>query len=178
MKTEYKFLKIFWGSLFLISVASSSYFIIINILEYLRFETVTSIEVIYEHNSQFPTISFCRTTSSGFNLTHDLLYCEFNSLNCSLDDNFESFVDVAYGSCYRFNSGRNKTGHKVDILNSSLRGIEFSFKLKLDLEPTEGYDFGELVVFIHNHSEKPFNMLDKGFYISTGSFNFIILEKI
>jgi hypothetical protein len=44
----------------------SIYYVILNILDYLKYETTTTIKTIYEEESEFPTISFCSKIDSKY----------------------------------------------------------------------------------------------------------------
>jgi hypothetical protein len=59
-----------------------------------------------------------------------LIECRFNFQRCTSAD-FSWVFDKIYGNCYKFNSGFNATGHKVNLKTSSLSG--FSYGLQLDL---------------------------------------------
>jgi hypothetical protein len=57
--TKRNFLKLAWILLFLGSIAACSYFIANTVIEYLDYEVVTKIQVIYEVPQLFPTVSIC-----------------------------------------------------------------------------------------------------------------------
>jgi hypothetical protein len=48
-----------WIIVTFISTCAGSYFLIDNIIDFLKYNTVTSLETINEQQSQFPTISIC-----------------------------------------------------------------------------------------------------------------------
>ncbi len=52
-------IKIIWSLFLLLFFLGSIYYVILNILDYLKYETTTSIQTIYEQESEFPTISIC-----------------------------------------------------------------------------------------------------------------------
>jgi hypothetical protein len=48
-----------WIIVTFISTCAGLYFVIDNIIDFLKYNTVTSLETINEQQSQFPTISIC-----------------------------------------------------------------------------------------------------------------------
>ena len=64
--------KIIWLIVFIISTCAGSYFVIDSVLDYLKFQSITSLEVIQENRSQFPTLSFCGSPAFN-NFTIDQL---------------------------------------------------------------------------------------------------------
>ena len=58
VKTESLLIRIMWLICLIISTAACSYFIFLGLVNYLNFDIVTIIDTIYEHHSQFPTVSF------------------------------------------------------------------------------------------------------------------------
>lgn len=62
------------------------------------------------------------------------------------------------------------------MLRSTTGGIKYG--LKLDLNVSNYYDFNELVVYIHNQSENPTNLRNKGYRIYTGSVSYFEIDRI
>ncbi len=58
IKAENSFFKFMWICGFLITVSTSIYLIAKNLSDYLEYETVTKINIIYEQPILFPTLSF------------------------------------------------------------------------------------------------------------------------
>ena len=50
----------------------------------------------------------------------------------------------------------------IGILNSTFPGKENGFMLDMRLKPLN--DFNKLVIFIHNQSQEPFGLLNKGIF--------------
>jgi len=44
------------------------HYVVLNILDYLKYDTTTSINKINEHESQFPTVSFCMKNETNFKI--------------------------------------------------------------------------------------------------------------
>ena len=59
-------IKIIWSLFLLIFLFGSIHYVILNILDYLKYETTTSIQTIYEQEPEFPTISFCSKIDSKY----------------------------------------------------------------------------------------------------------------
>ena len=66
----------------------------------------------------------------GHTLEDILLYCKFNRKLCSKDD-FAWKFDKTLGNCYVFNTGRNATGHQVEIKDLSVPGMDYGLKMEL-----------------------------------------------
>jgi len=106
-------IKIIW-TIFLVGfLFGSIYYVALNILDYLQYETTTSIYQLREKEFEFPTISFCSEIDSNF--IFKILYYWFQNEDL-IDDwhnHFESYMDTVYGQCFRFNSGRNMLNETV-----------------------------------------------------------------
>ena len=62
-------IKILWSIALVTSTICGSYFVIKNSLDYLKYETVTTISLIEENEVEFPTLSFCSLNNfSSFRL--------------------------------------------------------------------------------------------------------------
>lgn len=174
------FFKLMWFTFTLISACLGSYFVIDNILDYLKYKTVTTIDVINEFESQFPTLSFCGYPDLNSTLDELILQVRFDKIH--LRDNFsqvfEQFTDNILGKCYRYNSGRNSNGNtNLSILNSTTSGASNGLRIDLYLKIPDNYDFGELVLFIHNHSVPQFDLSNNGIWIKTGNFVYFYLDS-
>ena len=60
-------IKIIWIIFLIGFFLASIYYVTLNILDYLQYDTVTSIYEIYEPEFEFPTISFCSINDPSFN---------------------------------------------------------------------------------------------------------------
>ena len=97
-----------WFSFIMVSTAFGTYFIITNTMDYLDYKAVTSINIVDENKSQFPTISFCGSPNFNQSIEEMILRVRFEKfLVHNYSNLFESFNDSVYGKCYRFNSGKN-----------------------------------------------------------------------
>ena len=126
-KTEKFGFKVMWLISFLISSSGCSYFIINTISDYLKYDVVSNINVVYEHPAQFPAVTICSRDSYKFQNFTEIRYCIFNFDDACLynpEDYFEQYDDPHYGICYRFNTGKNASGHRIPVLNSTYSGKE------------------------------------------------------
>jgi hypothetical protein len=55
------FIKVIWILFMIILFSASFYYVLINIFDYLQYDTITSIYQVHEQEADFPTISFCDT---------------------------------------------------------------------------------------------------------------------
>ena len=56
MKSNSLIIKIMWAVFFIASTVAGSYYTIDSILDYLRFNTITTIQILDEEKSEFPTV--------------------------------------------------------------------------------------------------------------------------
>lgn len=147
--------KLLWITFIIFSSILSCYYVSTSILTYNEYKIVTVIESVYEQPAQFPTISFCSNKfySFGFDPLSQLIQpnkCSFRyDYSCSKNPrNYFEMYYGWYGICYRFNSGKNKTGHSIPIENSYIGGKDDAFAL--DIYAPDG-----LEIWIHNTSSPP-----------------------
>ncbi len=173
VRTKNSLIVLMWSICFLIATGLCSYITIQSLIDYLKFDTVTSINEISENKSQFPTVSFCAYPNSLASLDDTFLSVKFNKIKMeNFSRFFEEFNDTVYGKCFRFNSGKNIYGEKFDIINSTTSGKPNNLKIELFLESFSDHDFAELLIYIHNHSSPPYDMDDGGYWIKPGSWNY------
>ncbi|RNA01929.1 amiloride-sensitive sodium channel subunit gamma [Brachionus plicatilis] len=99
----------------------------------------------------------------SFELDEMLINCELNGITCNKND-FEHFMLPEFGNCYKFNSGKNLLGNKIEIQSSSIPGKQNGLRLELfagfldqDLSLTRSTG---IHLFIHNHSAAIFSQYD------------------
>lgn len=83
IRTNRVSLKIIWLTFFAASTAACGYFIARNIIDYLKYEVVTKIEVIYEVPQLFPTVSVCNANILSTNSSVEFSKHVFDSLDVS-----------------------------------------------------------------------------------------------
>ena len=144
---------IMWSIVTFISTCAGSYFVIDNIIDFSKYNTVTILQAVNEEQSQFPTISICGHPSLNMSIDKLFLKVRFDRIDeTNLSRIFEKFNDNVFGKCFRYNSGRNIYNETYDILNASKSGKPNNLKMNFYVDITDGYDFPEIVFFIHNHS--------------------------
>ena len=179
LRTRHIFIKIMWLIFTLISFGFTSNLVVKSTLDYLEYNTVSSVNIIQEFKSQFPTITFCRTPSFLNNSLEDfILRLRYNFIyEKNLTNFFQSFYDDVYGQCYRFNSGINLNNEKVNLLNSSKKGLLHGLRIDLYQDVPEGYDFNKIRLFIHNHSNPPIDILEQGTWVTSGGWYRFQIER-
>jgi hypothetical protein len=159
LRSNNLFLIIMWSMVCGLSVCVGSYFVIDNVLDYLKYNTVSTISVVSEQSVQFPTISICAHPGITRTLNETVLRVRYDRVfETNVEKYFEEFQDPVFGKCFRFNSGRNFYGEKIDILNSTSSGRPNGLRIEAFVDMPEQYDFVEIIVYIHNHSTPPYNI--------------------
>lgn len=169
LRTKRLFFKIMWFSFLFGSGLACGYFVTKTFVDFLEYDTITSIETVIDHQLEFPTFSFCNYANSSFEFV--ILDCVFNrDKDCKKNwsNHFETYDDTFYGKCYRFNSGKNMRKQPIQIKNSSVAGLYYGFSLDIYV-PTER-DSSELLIYIHNSTKTPASLFNKGYFVIAGSF--------
>jgi hypothetical protein len=166
-------IKLVWIIFLIGFLFASIYYVVLNVLDYLQYETTTSIFTINEQEAEFPTVSFCSEEDSDFDFK--LLYFTFKNedLKNEWQNHFESYTDATYGKCYRFNSGRNMSNQTIPIKRST-SGRNEGFWLNLYYNST----IDEVTLVMHNHTQMPTTISNKAFFIQPGSFDYFNLKRI
>jgi hypothetical protein len=177
--TKHTFIKIMWLIFTLISFGITSNLTVKITLDYLEYNTISSVVIIQEFKSQFPTITLCRTPSFINNSLEDfILRLRYNFVyETNLTNFFQSFYDDVYGQCYRFNSGINLNNERVNLLNSSKKGLLHGLRMDLYQNIPKEYDFNKIRLFIHNHSNPPIDISEQGTWITSGGWYRFQIER-
>jgi len=133
----------------------------------LKYDTITSIQTIYESDSEFPTISICNIYESELNIK--ILNFWFNNIKQSFESDLRAYDDSSYGKCFRFNSDKIIKYSKKSGYDD---GLILNFYLNTSL------DYGELYISIHNHTKMPETIYNKGYFISSGCKNYFSIKRI
>ena len=182
IKTSSILFKIIWSIVFILSTCAGSYFVIDSTLDYLKFQTVTNIKVIQEMQSQFPTLSFCSVPSSlltlnSLKLDQLVLSLRFESVyETNFSHVFEEYNDTVWGKCFRYNSGKNIYGNKIDIINTTVYGKPNNLKIGFYLDGS--VKFKEILIQIHNHSSPSYDLENGGYWLRPGSVNYFEVERV
>jgi hypothetical protein len=174
-RSKRNLIKLTWTLFLMIILIGSTFYIILSILDFLSYDTITTIKTINEDQSQFPTISFCNKNNSDFKF--DVLKLGFNSDD--IDDwkmHFETYNDTSFGKCYRFNSGKNMTNQLIPLKYSQSPGIDDGFTFSIYFKPSS--DFDTIRIFIHNYTLVPSTIAKHGYTITSGGYNYYIVERI
>ena len=148
------FHKLLWLTFIVLAAIGSFWYITKSVLDYLDFDVVTVIRSMHEQPAQFPTVTFCSYTNNYFDdknlsqVIEKFSFVQNENMMYNLGNYFESFYTYTYGTCFRFNSGKNLTNHSVPILISTIGGQDDAFALSV-IAP------GGLALWIHNESSPP-----------------------
>ena len=178
-RTERLFLKLMWFLFLLICSSFGIHFMITAVFNYLNYDVVVQIKQIKEIPIQFPTISFSFQDDfygNKSNLKDRLLYCKFSDFNCDLND-FEILNEKITGYNYiKFNSGFNRTGHKIDIKNSKLAGSDNGFSAVIFTGIAENSSM--LPIYIHNYTYNPEITSVDPIFLSPGYEFFLKINRV
>jgi hypothetical protein len=166
--------KIIWICFLLISFLASIVCVGLNINDYLKYDKTTSIETISESESQFPTVSFCNDKNQRqFDI--NLIEFWFSNVNLKMDWNkhLEIYNDTVFGKCFRFNSIK-----PIKTLTAGSFGIEDGLWLDFYFNNNDNNNLGSLLVYIHNHTQTPISIYNKGYYLSSGNLNKFSVKRI
>jgi len=180
-RSKILFFKLLWLTFFILGSVASVYYIWEAVDNYFKYEVITKIESVYEQPMKFPTISFCSYEANAFDkklLKSIVKKCWFNldsSCDSNLDNYFERFKSFR-GDCFRFNSGKNMSGHSISVLNSTIGGKDDSFYLEFKENLS-------LQLWVHQTSLPPrfnnfSNHLGNMVYVSPNSRTQLIVNKI
>jgi len=175
------FLKVYWFVFLIMGSLASIYYTVDAVNSYLQFDVITLTESRYEQPMLFPTISFCPYDNNAYNnkpLKSIVDICWFSldhSCEYNPDNYFEKFKTFK-GDCYRFNSGKNMSGHSIPLFYSTIGGRDDSFYLRLKGN-------ARLQLWIHQASLPPKfnydnNHLGNMIYVPSNADTQLVLNKI
>lgn len=175
LRTQRTCLKLMWIFFITASSLGCIYTITKSVTEYLNFEIVTKIKSYTENVVQFPVVLICDADSTSFEFEVLSMYFGYYKLK-SWKDHLEVYNDPGYGRCYRFNSGKNYYGDTIPFYNISAYGPEHCFQINFYANNSD--EFGQYKVHIHNQTNTPTTVFNRGHYISTGGYNFFELNRV
>lgn len=176
VRTQRLCFKIIWILFTIGSSFTCSYFTIKTFLDYFNYDTITKIKNINEFRFQFPTVSICNYQNQTFELKILSCFYNFEDLKPKWKKHFEAYNDTRYGRCYRFNSGKNFYNQQIPIKYTTSSGYYYGLELNLYVETTN--DFSQLKVYVHNHSMAASSLANKGYFITSGSYNHFAIDRI
>ena len=164
-KGKYWILKFVWIVCLLSSLSLSGVYLNELISDYLKYETVTNLQINYVQELPFPIVSFCSKAEEFENKTTETIIadCLFRSVDCNIIKDIESYTDRYYGSCFRFNSGTSTPFKFV-----SMRG---EYNLELGLTNKKG-----ILVWVSNQTVD--SSQNEGILIQPGLENYIVIGKL
>lgn len=144
-----------------------------------RFDRMFIIDYVNKYTIESLNFTERERKLISYNIDDMLISASFNNLALSKNE----FVEVntnSYGTCYKFNSGRNVSGHKLDLKSSTNPGKKNALKLELYLG--DSYLSNDLVksigavVFVHNSSIVPLMEIE-GVSLPAGFESDIVIDQ-
>jgi hypothetical protein len=171
---------VMWSSFTILSACLAANFIIKIILDYLKYNTFTNIEIINEKKVQFPAVSFCALPSFNSSINQTFSSGVFdNIVETNLTQYVEEYNDIIMGKCFKYNSGKNIYNESYQIRNSTIKGFKYGLKLNMNIQIPEEYDYAEVFLFIYNQSLQPFDSENsRGFWVLPGSYYYFELDRV
>ena len=178
IRSKRMFNRIFWLLFIIMSTGVSSYYVYAEIMEYFNYDLITIAKQKYDQPAQFPTVTFCAKNGFYQNLSQlmskEIRFGYDYSIGTEPANHFEPFFNQDYGNCFRFNSGKNMTGHSIPIKNSTIGGRDDSFLLRVNSKHT-------LIVWIHDRKSPPKiqsrNNHDSPVFVSNNTKTYLIIDK-
>jgi hypothetical protein len=185
--------KIFWLIFVLLSTSLSFYYTFNAINDYFNYSVITQIKNVYQQPLRFPAITICDDGTNANETQESQEYFDAkepknvvkecktmqDSKNCTNNPNdfFEiiPYVDTKdYGTCFRFNSGKNMFNKSIPFLYSTIGGrddfIQIIFKNHLLLK-----------IFLHDVNLPPtiqYNNIHESYIqINFNLSYYIVIEK-
>jgi hypothetical protein len=178
-RSKRMFNRIFWLCFLVMSTIVSVYYVYAEIMEYFKYEVVTTAKYEYNQPAQFPTVTFC-ARNLGFHsnlsqlVSRDIRFGYDYSIGVEPANHFESFSNQDHGTCFRFNSGKNLTGHSIPIKNTTIGGRDDSLLLRVNSIYT-------LIVWIHDRRSPPKiqnrNNHDSPVFVTNSTKTYLVIDK-
>jgi len=171
IRSKRLFIKLVWLIFLILFFFGSIYYVVVNVLDFLQYDTTTSIFTINEKEAEFPTVSFCNTKNSNFDIKILELWFQNENLTDEWKNHIASYTDSVYGNCFRLNSGLNFSNQSVPIKKARKSGLDQG--LWLDIYSNTSHYYEALMIHIDNHTRIPANIYNKGFVILPRMFIFV-----
>jgi hypothetical protein len=105
IRSKNRFIVLMWFIFFASFVCIGSYLVMNSIFDYLKFNTVTTVSIINEHQAPFPAVSICGFPNINATLNDTIKKIRFENVYqtniTSISKYFEEFVDSHFGKCFR-----------------------------------------------------------------------------
>jgi hypothetical protein len=173
VKNQSYLIKFMWVICFLASNGVCFWFLTTSVMAFLEYDVVSNIHVNFVDKLAFPIVSVCSLKRiTGLKSINELiLNCTFGLMPCNMTEDFESFQDTQFGTCFRFNSGKYT---KYVYKRGFSSGLVLALYAGLAEENSESFDHG-FSILISNESLSPNS--NEGIKISTGLSTYINLNK-
>lgn len=116
--------------------------------------------------------------SLSFNINEMLLSCLYENSECPRHE-FELYNLLGFGNCYKFNSGYDSNGNKIEIKKIKLPGRRNALRLELFLGYATNFDFIKskgAFIFIHDSLSTPLTDI-QGITVPVGFEADIVINK-
>ena len=126
-----------------------------------------------------PTFGDENRRSLGLTMQDMLIKCSFVESRCTPED-FQWFYDWDFGNCYRFNSGRNATGHPTPIRTIQRAGRFAGLYLQLFIgRPQQSYltEITSGVLLLINNQTLPLSLYE-GINAQPGTITNIDVKRV
>ena len=117
--------------------------------------------------------------SLGLKLTELITECFLSGIECNFENDFVEIYDNNYGKCFKYNSGENSSGLKIELKNLSDEGFMSGLKLKLFTGFPKFSFLNEIlgsIIVIHNSTYNP--SIENGLKVSTGLETNIAVNRV
>lgn len=183
-RTDKLVIKVVWLILYVLLLIACGIMMTDGVYDYLNYDVVTEIEVIYETPTQFPSVTFfnLKNPKANYSLDDILINCYFNDDKCTADDFLFHQDSLGYVS-YSFNTNKSNlkqttTPGKINGLQLELYSGSFEDMNITDETIMRYFRFDGFHVVVHNHSLDPRyygGLASDGVEISPGySYNLIV----
>jgi hypothetical protein len=129
IRTEHKSIKLLWIILILISIGFCSYFTINGILEYLQFQTSSSLSAKSEPSIELPALTLCLTTFFGKrDASHKIIYNFIERKTGKKITNLSDYISfIKYYDALALMSLSNELQQNMNLFNETVkRSIGFN----------------------------------------------------
>jgi hypothetical protein len=132
IKSKSLIVKLIWLLFISLFGTGCVYFTRNSLLDFFSYNTVTSMNIIKQNETQFPTVSFCvylsNLTLENIPLNDYIISCKFDFKDCNLDKDFKIYSITRGDLCFRFNSDQNKIKNISRIDTDT--GLSVLFRIK------------------------------------------------
>lgn len=177
IQTKSILIKLIWILVLVNSSVWGSIYVIRAVIDFTRFETSTTISVINENQAEFPSFTLCSSPKFKLQLNQTIISAYFDLKKLDVNKHFLTYNDSAYSQCFRFNSGRNDQGGNEEILKSTKSGLKYGLAIDLNFVP-EDNDITDILIYFHNKSSIPSDLTNGGYWLSLGSVNYFVVNRI